>query len=616
MRLKGYTGKVLHIDLSGSKGFAEDLREDDALRFMGGSGLATKYLYEMTDEKTDPLGPGNPLIYMTGPFAGTPVLFSGRHHVVSGSPLTGIFGESNIGSSWGPTLKRAGFDGVIVTGKSEKPVYLWIHDGAWEIRDASRHWGKDTYEVEQGLKDETHGKAEMQVIGQAGENQVPLSAILTGGKDGRAAGRCGLGAVMGSKKLKAVVVYGTGKVPVHDQAAVKRLNKERSALIMEKSEGLRAHGTAGGVARFETMGWLPLQNWKYAGRWKESAEKINGTIMTDTILTGRYFCEGCIVGCGREIKIEKGPYAGVSGAGPEYESLAMLGSCCLIDDLEAICYANELCNRFGLDTMSAGQVIAFGMEAYEKGLIDRKDTGGIELRWGDSAALIEMIKKIALKEGLGEVLGKGVRRASEEIGKNSVEFAMHIKGLEVPGHDARAYSAGALAFATSARGACHLSGFSHCLERGKGSLRLPEIGLAEGTDPFDVEGKGILTAKSQNVMGMMDSLILCKQGLHAGFTLTDIMTVYRDVTGVEMKIDDFMLIGERIFNLKRMYNVRRGISRKDDNLPLRFQTLRRTGEGVTSSLPPLGRMLAEYYDYRGWSEDGIPTAERLKELGL
>jgi aldehyde:ferredoxin oxidoreductase len=502
---------------------------------------------------------------------------------------------------------------MIITGKSENPVYLWVHNGEWEIRNASHLWGKDTYEVDPILKGETHEKAVVSTIGQAGENQVLLAAIMTDGKDGRAAGRCGMGAVMGSKNLKAIVVYGTGNVPVFDPESVARLPKEHGAFINKNAENFKKYGTPGSLSVFEAMGTLPLQNWKFVGRWEESAEKINGFTLAETLLTGRYFCDSCVLGCGRVVKVESGPYAGVEGAGPEYETLALLGSNLLIDNLEALCFANELCNRLGLDTMSTGGAIAFGMEAYEKGLIDRENTGGIELRWGSVEALIEMIKMIAQKKGIGELLGKGVKRASEELGKNSVEFAMHIKGLELPAHDPRGYNAGAVGFATASRGACHLAGLSHTFER---VLKSPEIGIPEPLDRFEVDGKGILAAKSQDLMGMMDSLKLCKFILFGGITLTHIVKWYHSVTGREMTIDDFMKTGERIFNLKRLYNVRLGISRKDDTLPFRSLTFKRMGKGLTPNLPPLGQMLSEYYEYRGWSEEGIPTQEKLKELGL
>jgi len=613
MKLNGYMGKILYFDLSSSKVHIGDMNEEWAHQFIGGSGLGAKILYELTNERTDPLGPENPLIFMTGPFTGTAVPLSGRHAVVSRSPLTGIFGESDVGGTWGANLKKAGFDGMIITGKSENPVYLWVHNGEWEIRNASHLWGKDTYEVDPILKGETHEKAVVSTIGQAGENQVLLAAIMTDGKDGRAAGRCGMGAVMGSKNLKAIVVYGTGNVPVFDPESVARLPKEHGAFINKNAENFKKYGTPGSLSVFEAMGTLPLQNWKFVGRWEESAEKINGFTLAETLLTGRYFCDSCVLGCGRVVKVESGPYAGVEGAGPEYETLALLGSNLLIDNLEALCFANELCNRFGLDTMSTGGAIAYGMEAYEKSLIDREDTGGIELQWGSAKAMIEMIKMIAQKKGFGEILAKGVKRASEELGKNSVEFAMHIKGLELPAHDPRGYNAGAVGFATSSRGACHLAGLSHTFER---VLKSPEIGIPEPLDRFEVDGKGILAAKSQDLMGMMDSLKLCKFILFGGITLTHIVKWYHSVTGREMTIDDFMKTGERIFNLKRLYNVRLGISRKDDTLPFRSLTFKRMGKGLTPNLPPLGQMLSEYYEYRGWSEDGIPTPEKLKELGL
>ena len=613
MELKSYTGNVLYVDLTASKASIRGLNEEWAKKYIGGSGLGAKYLYEMTDEKTDPLGPENPLIFMTGPFTGTSIPLSGRHAVVSKSPLTGIFGESDVGGSWGANLKKAGFDGIIVTGKSPKPVYLWIHDGKWEIRDASHLWGKDTFEVDPVLRGETHEKAVVQTIGQAGENQVLLAAIMTDGKDARAAGRCGMGAVMGSKNLKAIVAYGTKSFPLFNSEEISQIPKRYGAQITKNGENFRKYGTAGSLSVFESMGTLPIQNWKFVGRWEESAAKINGFTMTDTILDGRYFCDACLLGCGRKVKIEKGPYAGLESAGPEYETLALLGASCLIDDLEAICFANELCNRYGLDTISTGGAIAFGMEAFEKGLIDLEDTGGIDLRWGSAEALIEMIKMIGQNKGLGKILGRGVRKAAEELGKNSVEFAMHIKGLELPAHDPRAYNAGAIGFATSARGACHLSGLSHTFER---VMKAPEIGIPEPMDRFQVEGKGILAAKSQNLMGMMDSLKLCKFILFTGITITDILQWYHSATGMEMTVDDFIKTGERIFNLKRLYNVRLGISRKDDFLPLRSLTLKRIGKGLTPHLPAFGENLSEYYEYRGWSEEGIPLPEKLKELGL
>ncbi len=611
--MKGYTGKILRVDLTKGKVEAETLDENLAKKFIGGSGLATKILYDETGPETDPLGPANRLIFMTGPFAATPIITSGRHQVVTKSPLTGAFTESDSGGTWGPFLKRAGFDGIVVSGKSSKPVYLWVADGKAEIRDASRFWGMDTYDVEPAIQKETRKEAVVAAIGPGGEKAVRYASIMNDGKDARAAGRGGAGAVMGSKNLKAIAVHGTLQVEIADPEALRASLKEISPMVAKNTEGMRKNGTAGGLATFEALGSLPLQNWKYQGRWEQGAGKIAGPAMTEKILTGNYYCEKCVIGCGRRVKLDKGPFAPVEGAGPEYESVAMLGSLCLVDDMEAIAKANELCNRYGIDTISCGGAIAFAMEAFEKGLITKKDTGEIELLWGRGDVMVKMVEKIGKREGLGHLLGEGVRIAAEKIGKTAVEYSLHVKGQELPAHDPRCYNAGAVSYATSNRGACHLAGFSHVFER---ILSMSEIGIEKPVPRLEVKGKGELAAKTQDVMGLFDSLKVCKFTMFGGLKLTPILSWYTMVTGIPMDMAEFLKTGERIFNLKRLYNVRCGISRKDDTLPARFLTLKHEGENLTPSLPPLGEMLAEYYQYRGWSEEGFPRPEKLKALGL
>ena len=611
--MKGYAGKILRVDLSKGRIEEQALDENLAKKFIGGSGLGAKILYDETGPETDPLGPENRLIFMTGPFAATPVITSGRHAVVTKSPLTGIFAEADSGGTWGPFLKRAGFDGVVISGKSAKPVYLWIADGKAEIRNASHLWGKDTYELDPLIRKETRDEAVVASIGPAGEKGVRYASIMNDGNDGRAAGRGGTGAVMGSKNLKAIAVHGRQQVEIADPEGLRASLKEISPMVAKNAEGMRKNGTAGGLATFETLGTLPLQNWKYQGRWEKSAAKIAGPAMTESILTGNYYCEKCVIGCGRRVKIDKGPYAGVEGAGPEYETMAFLGSLCLVDDLEAVAKANELCNRLGMDTISCGSSIAFAMEAFEKGLIGKKETGELELVWGRGDVMVKMVEKIGKREGLGHLLGEGVRGAAEKIGKNAVEFSMHVKGMEIPGHDPRCYNACAVSYATSNRGACHLAGFTQTYER---VLPLPEIGLEKPMPRLEVQGKGELAAKTQNVMGLYDALKICKFTQFGGLRLTPIAAWYTMVTGVPMDMAEFLKIGERIFNMKRLYNVRCGISRKDDTLPARMLTLKHMGEGLTPSLPPLGQMLSDYYEARGWSEEGIPLPEKLKELGL
>ncbi|HDH87321.1 MAG TPA: aldehyde ferredoxin oxidoreductase [Desulfobacteraceae bacterium] len=611
--MEGYIGKILYFDLSLSKKDIRDLDIYDVKKYIGGSGLGAKILFDETDEKTDPLSPENILIFMTGPFTGTPVLCSSRYSVISKSPLTGIFGESSSGGSWGEMLKKSGFDGIVIRGKSPKPVYLWLNNGEVELRNASHIWGKDTFEIDSILKSETNSKAIVACIGQAGEKSIPLAAIMNDGVHSRAAARCGLGAVMGSKNLKAIVVYGNHKVEVKDAQGLNKSIKELSKIIVEKAAGLKKLGTAGALAVFEEMGSLPLQNWRYNDRWKEGAQKITGATLVESYVTGDYFCKRCIIGCGKKVEVKDGPYKGTEQSAPEYETLALMGSNCLVDDLAAIIKANELCNRYGLDTISTGSVIAFGMEAFEKGLITKKDTDGIELVWGNGDAVVEVVKKIGESEGIGKLLGLGSRKAAEMLGRNAEEFAIHAKGLDFPAHDPRAYNAGAVAFATSARGACHLSGFSHVFER---SLAAPEIGIPEPMNRFDVSGKGILTAKTQNYMGMLDSLEICKFILFGGMGISTFIKWYNYVTGEKMDVDSFMLTGERIFNLKRLYNVKCGLSRKDDFLPPRILTWKKVAEDLSPNLPPLGTMLGEYYEYRGWSEDGIPSKEKIEELEI
>jgi aldehyde:ferredoxin oxidoreductase len=610
--MKGYMGKILRVDLTKGRVEAEKLDEKMAGKFIGGSGLATKILHDETGAQTDPLGPENRLIFMTGPFAATPVITSGRHHMVTKSPLTGAYTESDSGGTWGPYLKRAGFDGIVVTGKSSKPVYLWVTDGKAEIRDASRFWGMDTYVLDEAIRKETHNDAVVASIGPGGEKGVRYASILNDGKDARAAGRGGSGAVMGSKNLKAVAVYGKMQVEIADPEGLKASLKEISPMVAKNAEGMRKNGTAGGLAAFEALGSLPLQNWKYQGRWEKGAAAIAGPAMTEKILTGNYYCEKCVIGCGRRVKLDKGPFAPVEGAGPEYESVAMLGSLCLVDDLEAIAKANEICNRLGIDTISTGASIAFAMEAYEKGILTKKDTGELELLWGRGDVMVKMAEKIGKRDGLGQLLGEGVRIAAEKLGKNSVEFTTDVKGQEMPAHDPRCFNAGAVGYATINRGACHL-GFSHVFER---VLSMPEIGIDQPLQRLEVKGKGEAAAKTQNIMGLFDSLKVCKFTMFGGLKLTPLLAWYNMVTGNSMTMEEFLKTGERIFNLKRMYNVGCGISRKDDTLPARFLTLKHEGEGLNPNLPPLGELLYDYYKFRGWNEDGIPTPEKLRELGL
>jgi aldehyde:ferredoxin oxidoreductase len=608
----GYHKKFLRVDLTNRRVAIEDLGEDLLRKYMGGVGIEAKILYEETGPETSPLSPENILMAVTGPFTGTGVPTSGRHHVVARSPLTGLFGESNVGGSWGVHLKRAGFDGIAIKGRSEKPLYLWIYNGKVEFRDATPIWGKDSYESAQWLKKETTKEATAAVIGPAGERRAKIASIPHIGHIVRQAARTGLGAVMGSKNLKAVVVFGDGEIPIAKPEQLKAHIKEITPHIQKATEAFGKFGTSGGIDNYEKIGNFPLKNWR-EGRWA-GAKKISGVAMHDTILSGRRACFHCPIACGRHINVSEGPYAPMDCEGPEYESIGTLGGLCLVDDLVAISKANQLCNQYGLDTISTGGIIAFAMEAYEKGILTTKDTDGVELTWGNGKALVEMVHKMGRGEGIGQLMTEGSKRMAEVLGRNAIEFAIHVKGLEPSAHDPRRFFSQALSYATAARGACHNASWSHPYEL---ALSMPEIGIPEPQDAYQIEGKAEFTAKMQDLMCVMDALILCRfSQVGKAVNVTNHLQWLNWITDWGMDVTEYMKVGERLFNLKRMYNCRLGISRKDDFLPYRFLTLDRKGEDLNNQLPPLGRLLSDYYTYRGWSEVGIPTPQKLEELGL
>ena len=606
----GYRGRILRIDLSNDRVWEQLLDEELCRKYIGGSGIGARFLYDMTDGDTDPLGPENPLIFMTGPFAGTPVPTSGRHHITAKSPLTGIYGEGDVGGSWGVGLKACGYDGIIIEGKSQKPVYILVQESGAGILDAGFLWGRDTYQTDEMLKGVHGNKTTVSCIGPAGEKQIKIAAVMHDGSHARAVGRTGLGAVMGSKKLKAVVVSGGSYIPVFQQERLKHSIRKIVPTIVEKTAGMKQFGTAAGTVGAEKIGDFPLKNW--SGSVWDRVENISGQRMKDTILTRRYFCTGCVIGCGREVEVKKGPYA-MKGAGPEYETLGTLGGLCLVDDLEAIAYGGELCNRYGLDTISAGSAIAFAMELYEKGIIGTGDTDGLQLKWGSAGAMVEMIHQIGRGEGLGRLLGSGVREAARCIGGNAVDYAIHSKGLEFPAHDPRAFNSLALGYATSNRGACHLQGASYFFEK---TAVMPELGIPGPKDRFRVEEQGEFQKNCQDLMCLMDSLKLCKFTLYGGLRTTHVREWLEYVVGWDMGLEELMTAGERIFNLKRMYNVKCGITRSDDTIPERMLKQPRTEGGAKGNLPPLDKMLDEYYTARGWDKNGVPLQATVGRLGL
>lgn len=607
----GYHKKILRVDLTERKIEVQDLDDSLLENYIGGAGLGARILYDETTSDTEPLEAGNVLAVMTGPFTDSGVPSSGRHHLMARSPLTGIFGESNVGGTWAVHFKRTGYDGIVVKGKADRPVYLWIHEGGVEIRDAQPVMGRDSIESAEWLKGQTTDKASAAVIGPAGERLARIAGIPHVGNIIRQAARCGLGAVMGSKNLKAMVAFGNRKVAKANETGLREQIKAIIPHIQKVTEAFGKSGTCGSSENYEKLGSFPLKNWQ-SSRWPDVA-KISGTVLNETMLKKRTACFQCPIACGRHIRIENGPYA-LEGEGPEYETIGTMGGECLVHDLAAICKANDLCNRFGLDTMSTGSVIAFAMEAFEKGLITTADTDGIELRWGSGEALVEMTRKIGLRQGIGELMGEGVLRMAKALGRNAIEFAVHVKGLEPSAHDPRRFWTQAVNYGTAARGACHNASWSHAYEM---ALFMPEIGIDKPHPSYQLEGKADMTARFQNYQTMNDTLIICRfSQVGKAVTATNIVDWYNLITGRNVDIGELMTVGERIFNLKRLFNTRLGISRKDDFLPPRFLTHNRKGEGITTQLPPMGRLLADYYEVRGWNEEGIPMPEKLRTLGL
>ena len=608
--MNGYWGKILFVDLS--EGSIKSIVPESSLykKYIGGSGIGARILFDMTGPKTDPLGPDNPIIWMTGPFTGTKVPTSGRHEITSKSPLTGIFGESDAGGRFGTALKRSGWDGLIVKGISDRPVILVIKDDAATIEPAGDLWGKDTFFTDVIIKEWFGSSCETSCIGIAGEKLVPISCIGHDGENARMSGRCGFGAVMGSKRLKAVVAVGSRNTEIADPVRLMTQQKKMTPLLVEKMKGLHLLGTAGGTAAAEKMGDLPVQNWR-RGNWPD-AEKISGQVMADTILKKSYYCASCPIGCGRDVEITSGRWAGVKGAGPEYETLGLMGGSCLVNDLEAITYAADLCNRHGVDTIEAGSAIAMAMECYEKGFLSLDELDGINAEWGNAEALVALTEKICKAEGVGKLLGLGVAGMAAKM-PGTEDFAVHVKGLTLPAHDPRCFNTMAVGYATSNRGACHVASSSYFFEK---TAVMPEFGYEKPRPRYTEGGEGLLNFHAQNLMGLMDSLKMCKFTIYGGVNVTEICEWYEAVTGIKASVEEMAETGERIFNIKRLYNTRLGLRRKDDNLPERILSTPRNDDGTGNYTPDLEPMLDEYYRVRGWDEDGVPKPETVERLGL
>lgn len=608
-----YAGRWLSVNLERRIIEQEHIAENDVRTWLLGSGLAAHMLHQALDPSLDPLDPTSPLLVFNGLLTGTFAPAAARTSWCGRSPLTDIWNESNVGGRWGAELRFAGYDGVVIRGRASSPVYLWIHDGQADIRGASHVWGCGTFEAHDLLRDETDGQAQVACIGPAGENLVPMAGVMTGGQaHNRAAARGGMGALMGSKNLKAIVVRGHEKPAYPDRDRLRAVVRDANSLIRERSEGMSMFGTAGGIPAAEHFGGMPLKNWQ-EGSWPEGAARISGQAIRETIRVADTACFACPVGCGKVVEVKEGPYAGTQGEGPEYETLCGFGGSLLIDDLPALAAINARCNDLGLDTISTSGAIAFATEAVERGLISPDDAGDPPPAWGEPEPVLALVGQIAHRQGLGALLADGVRRAASRLGPEADPFALHVRGLEPAYHDPRAFVDMGLNYATAGRGACHLESATYW--RGYG-IEWP--GWQEGDyDRLASNEETVhLVVEFQDYLATYNPLGLCKFMVKGGLDPARTTELLNAATGWDWTADDLLRTGERLFNLKRLINLRLGTTPADDTLPNRFLTEPRPSGTAADNLPDLDHLLPLYYQRRGWSVEGRPTRQQLQRLGL
>lgn len=593
----GYQGKILRVNLSNGSTTIEGLDESLAKKFVGGRGLGTKIFCDEVSPNVDPLGEDNKLLLVTGPLTGAPVPTGGRYMAITKSPLTGTIASSNSGGYWGAELKFAGYDVLIIEGKADKPVYLMIEDDTVELRDADHLWGKVVSESTKTLEEETSKKSRILTIGPAGEKLSNIAAIMN--DYDRAAGRSGVGAVMGSKNLKAITVKGSSKPMVANEEDLKAVVKDCMAKIKAHGvtgQGLPTYGTAVLVNVINENGVFPTNN--FQGAHFGNADATSGESLTENYLVRKDPCYRCPIACGRYCKVDD-----IEGGGPEYETIWAFGGDCGIDDLGAIIKANYWCNEMGLDTISAGATIATAMELYQKGYLKDEELDGVKLEFGDAESIIEWTKRMGMREGFGDKLAEGSYRLADGYGVK--ELSMSVKKQELPAYDPRGIQGQGLQYATSNRGGCHVRGY----------LISPEVlGVPEKLDRFSLEGKATWVKAFQDLTAFIDSSGLC---LFTSFAMgaPDYGALYNAVVGTDLTADDVMLAGERIWNIERLFNLKAGIDPSQDKLPKRLLH-EPIPEGPSKGhVNRLEELLPGYYEVRGWKE-GIPTDERKMLLGL
>jgi aldehyde:ferredoxin oxidoreductase len=619
----GYQDKILDVELTLGKITERPLDGEAVKLYVGCVGLGGKILYDELPTWVSPLDPDNLLIFATGPVTGTPGLSAGRHSVITKSPLTGYFGDASSGGFWGAELKKAGYDIVIVRGRATKPSLLWIKDGVAEIRDASSYWGMTTREADRAIRKDL-GDSNIWVadIGPSGENLVRFAGIVNDDGD-RIAARCGVGAVMGSKRLKAIAVRGTKSVPVHDTQllldSLKELTKSLNA--NEQNHYFMKWGTSGAFATLMTIGDTPTRNWTETEfKLAENLSVPDGGYAK--IRNQQRTCFSCTIHCRPVVTISDGPYKTEGKVeGPEYESLGALGSMLMIGNIEQVVKLNDLCNLYGLDTISTGGVLAWAMESYERGVVSKQDLGGLELNFGDGDAAIKALDMITYRNGFGDVLAEGTRRASRIVRHGSEKWAIEVKGLEMPMHDPRAFQAMNLTYAYSAEGADHMEGTTMRMELQKPGTNAgnPEFPV-KATDRLGTEGKGQIAYTAQNTLNAVTALGYCELAsgsLIVTYPISTNILFYKAATGLDMSPEEFLRVGERIYNLKRAFNFRHGMQKNEDRIPERLLNLPLPSGPSKGSVAHFDALVKEYLQIRGWDPvTGKPTKERLESLGM
>jgi aldehyde:ferredoxin oxidoreductase len=599
----GYTGKILNIDLKNQSTIVEKTDIKDVENFIGAKGFGAKLLFDKLPKNIDPLSSKNILMFTTGPLTGTSVQTSGRGTVVTKSPQTNLFVDSHFGGFFAPEMKKAGWDVIIINNKSSDPVYIVIKNDNVEFKYADEIWGNECQVTHNWLL-KKEGKVKTAVIGPAAENLVKFSAITFDGH--RHAGRCGTGAVMGSKNLKALVVSGTNKIPLHNEEGFRQKSKEVLKQVQKNDfvPKRRKYGTPYWVDPVNKDGFIPTRN--YQEGYFEHGDAINAKTMQEKIVDRGGACFNCVIACWNKSSIKSGSHKGISLVGPEYETIALMGSNLGMSSIENIAYLNSRCNELGMDTITLGGVLGFAIEAYQRGIISKNDLNGNDIGWDETEELARLIEDIAYRNGkVPDILAEGVKIAAKQLGNESEDFAVHVKGLEIPGYDPRGVFGMGLAYATSDRGACHQRAWTV-----KAELNDPSL------ERFSFENKAAIVKDVQDERSAFFSLVLCD---FAPISESNCVDMWNLAAGFNHTVESYLLAGERIWNLIRLFNLREGMKLSDDDLPVRLfkdSFSKGPAKGVVIKKQDFQKSLKEYYSLRGWDEKGVPTLEKLKELDL